>query len=85
MNGSRAFTDELITAIVLGLRGREAAEVLVCPPFPYLAAAAAKLSGTALMLGAQNVSQHAAGAHTGEVAAAMLKDMGCAYVIVGHS
>ena len=85
MNGSRAFTDQLIPAIIAGLRGREAVEVLVCPPFPYLAAAEAKLGGTALMLGAQDVSQHAAGAHTGEVAAAMLKDMGCAYVIVGHS
>ena len=85
MNGSAAFTDELITAIVAGLSGREAAEVLVCPPFPYLAAAGAKLSGTGLLLGAQDVSKHPAGAYTGEVAAAMLKDVGCEYVIVGHS
>lgn len=85
MNGSAAFTDELLAAIVAGLGGREAAEVLVCPPYPYLAAAAAQLSGTAVSLGAQNVSQHAAGAYTGEVAADMLKDVGCEYVIVGHS
>ncbi len=85
MNGSAAFTDELITAIVAGLSGREAAEVLVCPPFPYLPAVAAKLSGTAVLLGAQNVSQHPTGAYTGEIAADMLKDVGCEYVIVGHS
>lgn len=85
MNGSATFTDELLTAIVAGLSGREAAEVLVCPPYPYLAVAAAKLSNTSVVLGAQNVSQHPAGAYTGEITAAMLKDVGCEYVIVGHS
>jgi triosephosphate isomerase len=61
------------------------AGVAVCVPFPYLAQAQAKLAGSAIAWGAQNMSQHAKGAFTGEVSAAMLKDFGCAYVIVGHS
>ena len=57
----------------------------VCPPFPYLAEVAGILSGTPVALGAQDVSCHAPGAHTGEVAAGMLRDVGCRWVIVGHS
>jgi triosephosphate isomerase len=54
-------------------------------PFPYLAQAAERLRGTAVAWGAQNLSEHAQGAYTGEVSAAMLADFGCKYVIVGHS
>jgi triosephosphate isomerase len=54
-------------------------------PFPYLAQAREKLAGTSLAWGGQNLSQHAQGAYTGEVSAAMLLDFGCRYVIVGHS
>ena len=61
------------------------AEVAVCPPFPYLAAVAGIVSGTQVALGAQDVSRHAPGAHTGEVSAGMLRDVGCRWVIVGHS
>jgi len=57
----------------------------VCPPFPYLASVASQLQGSAVELGAQNVSEHQAGAYTGEVASRMLRDVGCRYVIVGHS
>jgi triosephosphate isomerase len=57
----------------------------VCPPYPYLASVAAQLQGSAVDLGAQNVSEHETGAYTGEVAPAMLADVGCRYAIVGHS
>lgn len=85
MNGSRAFSDELAVAIVAGYTAPQAADLLVCPPFPYLGAVATRLEGTPVALGAQNVSQHLSGAFTGEVAASMLADVGCEYVIVGHS
>lgn len=57
----------------------------VCVPFPYLAQARTALSGTKLAWGGQNVSEHAQGAYTGEVSAAMLREFGCRYVLVGHS
>jgi triosephosphate isomerase len=57
----------------------------VCAPFPYLAQVAERLRGSQIAWGAQNVSEHAQGAYTGEVSAAMLAEFGCRYVIVGHS
>jgi triosephosphate isomerase (TIM) len=59
------------------------AEVLLIPPFPYLALCHGHIG--ALSLGAQNLSDCASGAHTGEVAGSMLRDVGCQYVLVGHS
>lgn len=85
MNASRAASTTLLTAIKGGLTGREAAEVAVCPPFLYIPLAAEVLNGTAVAWGGQNMSVHGAGAYTGEVSGAMLKDYGCRYVIVGHS
>jgi triosephosphate isomerase len=83
MHGSRAANRALLDAILKGLpKGTQCA---VCPPFPYLADVAEQLRGTSVALGAQNVSEHAQGAYTGEVSAAMLKEMGCRYAIVGHS
>jgi triosephosphate isomerase len=57
----------------------------VCVPFPYLGQAQAALTGSAVAWGAQNVSEHRAGAYTGEVAASMLAEFECRYAIVGHS
>lgn len=85
MNGSNAANAELVDGIIAGMPRSDTVSLLVCPPFPYLAAMADKLSGSGIALGAQNVSQHAAGAYTGETAASMLTDVGCEYVIVGHS
>ena len=85
MNGSRAFSDELGSAIVSNAPGDGAATLLLCPPFPYLEAVARIVGGSPVRLGAQNVSHHAPGAYTGEVSVSMLKDVGCEYVIVGHS
>lgn len=85
MNGSAAFNAELVAGIVAGAPRSERVKLLVCPPFPYLSAVAEATSGTGVALGAQNVSEHACGAYTGEVAPSMLSDVGCEYVIVGHS
>ncbi len=85
MNGSNAANAELVDRIIAGMPRSDTVSLLVCPPLPYLAQMAAKLSGTGVALGAQNVSQHEAGAYTGETAPSMLRDVGCEYVIVGHS
>ncbi len=61
------------------------ADWLVCPPFPFLGAVAAALAGGGVALGAQDCAAHESGAHTGQVSAQMLADMGCTHVIVGHS
>jgi triosephosphate isomerase len=82
MHGSRASIAALLDAIVAANPGPGCA---VCPPFPYLEQVAERLHGTPIAWGAQNVSEHAQGAYTGEVAASMLKEFGCRYVIVGHS
>jgi triosephosphate isomerase len=62
-----------------------AAEVLYCAPAPYLAAAGEALRGSPVAWGAQNVHWETSGAYTGEVSASMLRDLGCRFVIVGHS
>jgi triosephosphate isomerase len=60
-------------------------EVAVCPPCPYLAQVSSLLVGSNIGLGAQNLNEFASGAYTGEVSAAMLGELGCRYVLVGHS
>lgn len=85
MNGGTAANTQLVDGIVAGLPSSSSVKLLICPPFPYLETIRDKISGTSLALGAQNVSEHASGAYTGEVSAAMLRDVGCEYVIVGHS
>ena len=84
MHGSRAANRALSDAI-LGEAQKTEVECAVCPPFPYLQQVAEQLRGSRVALGAQNVSEHAQGAYTGEVSAAMLAEFGCRYVIVGHS
>ena len=85
LNGSIADTATLIDGILSGLDRVTATDVAICPPYPYLAQAQSLLAGSAVSLGAQNVSDQGSGAYTGEVSAAMLKEFGCDYVIVGHS
>ena len=63
----------------------DSVEVLVCPPFPALAAVASKLAGSHIAWGAQNMHWETEGAYTGEVSGPMLQAMGCRYVILGHS
>lgn len=82
MHGSRAANAALLQA-VCGIKS--GAELAVCVPYPYLTQAQSALQGSGVAWGAQDVSEHAQGAFTGEVSAAMLADFGCRYVIVGHS
>jgi triosephosphate isomerase (TIM) len=84
MHGSRADNSTLVEAILAAPK-LESVDCVLCPPYVYLSEVARMLRGAAVKLGAQNVSAEAHGAYTGEVAAAMLKDVGCDYVIVGHS
>ncbi|MRX07640.1 triose-phosphate isomerase [Pseudoduganella sp. FT25W] len=84
MNGNRAANTALLSGIVAGLNDF-GADSAVCVPAPYLAQCQAELEGTALAWGGQDLSVHASGAYTGEVAAAMLRDFGATYVLCGHS
>lgn len=85
MHGTRKDNAALIEALLLGLPAQPVAEIAVCPPFPYLWETGRLLKESSIALGAQSVCAEAVGAFTGEVSAAMLKDVGCRYVIVGHS
>lgn len=84
MHGGLGVNERLLGGVVAGAAGL-ACDVVVCVPFPYLAQAQALLTGSPVAWGAQNVSEHPQGAFTGEVAAGMLRDFACRYVIVGHS
>lgn len=83
MNGdllrNRALLEQITHGVPAGV------DCAVCVPFPYLAQAQTLLAGSAVRLGAQNLSEFDGGAYTGEVSASMLHDFGCRYVIVGHS
>jgi len=84
MNGVRAEAQRLVRQII-PLVSDSAAEIVLSPPFPFLMDVAAILVGTDIGLAAQNAAIAAHGAFTGEVAAEMVADVGCQYVIVGHS
>jgi triosephosphate isomerase len=85
MHGSRASNSALLDALLKGIKGLKGVECALCVPFPFLGEVSERLRGTPLAWGAQNVSEHAQGAYTGEVSASMLAEFGCRYVIVGHS
>ena len=85
MQGSLVRNEALLNAVVAGMARMPAVDCAVCVPFPYLAQAQQLLRGSQVKWGAQDVHQMDKGAYTGEVAASMLCDFGCRYVIVGHS
>jgi triosephosphate isomerase len=87
MNASRAQTEALIQDLKgrLASKADIAAELLVCPPAPYVAQVTALTAGSGIAVGGQDCHTRQSGAHTGDVSAAMLADCGCRYVIVGHS
>src|SRR5215469_1822665 len=85
MHGSRSETARLIEDLLGGCPESPEAAGVICPPFVYLYEAWRLLRDSALSLGAQDVCADTHGAFTGEISAAMLKDVGCEYVIVGHS
>jgi triosephosphate isomerase len=84
MNGGLVANETLIRNLLAGL-GTPACQVALCVPAPYLAQCHALLNGTAIDLGAQDVSPHEVGAFTGEISCAMLKEFGARYCLVGHS
>ena len=85
MNGGLVANETLLRAIVAGLPAQVACDIAVAVPSPYLAQVQALTAGTSVAVGAQDVSTHEAGAYTGEVSAAMLRDFGVRYALVGHS
>jgi triosephosphate isomerase len=84
MNGSLATNEVLLKALVAGM-SNATCHVAVCVPAPFLAQVHGLVAGTAIDLGAQDVSQNESGAFTGEVSASMLRDFGTRYCLVGHS
>ncbi len=87
MNGDIVTNEHLFTALRSALERSSIsqAEVVICPPFPYLGQAGAWLGDTDIAWGAQNVAAAPNGALTGEVSVSMLLDLGCKWTIVGHS
>lgn len=86
MNGSLHANQALLVRMLAKLRPlRKTIDLAICPPFPYLFQVRDLLGYTGISLGAQNTSSASSGAHTGEVSATMLQEMGCRYVLVGHS
>ncbi len=83
MNGSSQSIRELLDGIVSGLNTK--AEVLVCPPAIYIQQVREMLDGESVEYGLQNISDKESGAYTGETSPLMAKDLGCKYVIIGHS
>jgi triosephosphate isomerase len=85
MNGSRRSIAELLEGLLQRWQGAHKAEVAVCAPFVYLAQVGRQLADSHIRYGAQDLSPHENGAYTGDISAAMLSDMLCSFVIVGHS
>ncbi len=88
MHGSKEMTSELINGIANGLghvSGANNFDVLVCPSSVYLSIASGLVSETSVKLGAQNVNANEQGAFTGEISLPMLAEIGCQYVLLGHS
>src|ERR1700712_4502815 len=85
MHGSLPENQALLDKLKAAAQRFSRVKAAVCVPFPYLAQAGSLLAGSKVSLGGQNVSEHPKGAFTGEVSAGMLRELGCRYVIVGHS
>ena len=85
MNLNRGQSLSLVQSLVESLRGVSDVDIAVCPPAVYWGELGKALHATNIGLGAQNVNSKAEGAYTGEISCSMLKDVGCRYVILGHS
>ncbi|WP_424947754.1 triose-phosphate isomerase [Candidatus Spongiihabitans sp.] len=85
MNGDQAMAQALCREITAGAQTLSGVEVLLCPPFTLLPVVESAIAGSACQLGAQDMDINENGAFTGQISAAMLKDCGCQYVILGHS
>lgn len=84
MNGDTASAAEIVAGI-LDAANASSHDVVIAPPFVYLSSVAEKISGSRIQLSAQNLADQESGAFTGEVSAKMVADVGCSYVLVGHS
>ncbi len=85
MNGALGSIGALMAGVLRQAGDIRDIEIAVCPPFVYLGMVAELVRHTPVRLGGQDCSVHDSGAYTGEIAASMLRDVGCRYVIVGHS
>lgn len=85
MNGNLQQNAALLAKVAAGWQGEHNADVVICPPFPYLMHTNSLLSGSSVLLGAQTVSEHDQGAYTGEISGPMLADLNCKFVIIGHN
>ena len=85
MHGSRAANQALLAELEMSLKPEWPIDIVVCPPYVYLSDAVRLLEDGRIAVGAQDVCAESGGAFTGQVSATMLKDVGCTYVIVGHS
>lgn len=85
MHGNLKQNEALLTDFIAVLSSLEHTQVVICAPYPYLAQLQSMLQGSNIAWGAQNVAKNEVGAYTGEVSAAMLRDFGATYVIIGHS
>ncbi|MCI0508321.1 MAG: triose-phosphate isomerase [Gammaproteobacteria bacterium] len=85
LNGTRQSISTLLQGILSGMQDVKNAEVAVCAPYIYIPLVAESLKNSAIVYGAQNVSEYESGAYTGEISAPMLKEFDCKYAIVGHS
>ena len=85
MNASKSAVTELLSGLKDNVASVSNAELVVFPPFPYLAQAQAELMGTGIRIGVQNICAQDKGAYTGEVSLAMAKEFDVSYVLVGHS
>jgi triosephosphate isomerase (TIM) len=85
MNGNLESSAALAAAVATGAAGLRGVEVVVCPPALFLSRVQTALSASVVRWGGQDVSAAVSGAYTGQVSAPMLKELGCKYVLVGHS
>ena len=85
MNGTSDSVKTLIDGVVSGLSADQKCDVVVCAPYVYIPAVVSATASSAVKVGAQDVSEQDSGAYTGEVSGEMAKDVGCEYVIIGHS
>ena len=85
MNGSLLANESLLTGLAEQVASLSGVDIAVCPSFIYLPQALEFTANTAIKVGAQNLSDQDKGAFTGEVSGAMIRDLGCAYVLTGHS
>lgn len=85
MNGNTDVNTKLILQLISQAQVIDNVDIVICPPYTYLAQVGEQISQSRMKLGAQNVSSFDSGAYTGEISTAMLSDLNCSYVILGHS